>query len=151
MTDLSRLGPPKGATQSRKRLGRGPGSGTGKTSGKGHKGHKARTGGQTHPWFEGGQMPLQRRVPKRGFKNAFRRSFQIVNLSAIGRLDADEITPDVLAAHRLVDAGDDRPVKILGEGEIARKVTIRAHAFSASAKTKIEAAGGSAELIEDAV
>ena len=151
MTDLSNLGRPEGAARARKRLGRGPGSGTGKTSGKGHKGHKARTGGKTHPWFEGGQMPLQRRVPKRGFTNPFRRTFQIVNIASIERLAEAEITPDVLAAHRLVDGGDARPIKVLGDGEIGRKVTVRAHAFSATARAKIEAAGGSAHLIEEPV
>jgi len=151
MTDLSKLGRPEGAARARKRLGRGPGSGTGKTSGKGHKGHKARTGGQTHPWFEGGQMPLQRRVPKRGFRNPFRRTFQVVNVASLERLTEADVTPDVLAAHRLVDAGDARPIKVLGDGEIGRKVTVRAHAFSATARAKIEAAGGSAQLIEEPV
>ncbi len=150
MTDLSNLGRPAGAARARKRLGRGPGSGTGKTSGKGHKGHKARTGGQTHPWFEGGQMPLQRRLPKRGFKNRNRRSFQIVNVASIASLEEAEITPEVLAAYRLIDGGDSRPVKVLAEGELDRKVAVRAHAFSQAARTKIEAAGGSVEVIEPA-
>ncbi|MGH7501455.1 MAG: 50S ribosomal protein L15 [Longimicrobiales bacterium] len=149
MTDLSNLRRPDGAHRTRKRLGRGPGSGFGKTSGKGHKGHKARTGGSTHLWFEGGQMPLQRRVPKRGFKNPFRRTFQIVNIGVLAGLDEHDITPDVLAAYGLVDAGSGRPVKILGDGEIGRKVVVHAHAFSASARSKIEKAGGTAELIED--
>jgi large subunit ribosomal protein L15 len=147
MTDLSNLRRPEGAHRSRKRLGRGPGSGLGKTSGKGHKGHKARTGGSTHLWFEGGQMPLQRRVPKRGFKNPFRKVFQIVNIGVIAGLEEDEITLDVLAAYGLVDPGAGLPVKVLGDGEIGRKVVVRAHAFSGSARSKIEAAGGTAELI----
>jgi large subunit ribosomal protein L15 len=147
MTDLSNLRRPDGAHRSRKRLGRGPGSGFGKTSGKGHKGHKARTGGSTHLWFEGGQMPLQRRVPKRGFKNPFRRTYQIVNIGAIAGLGEDDITPDVLAAYGLIDIGSGEPVKILGDGEIGRKVVVHAHAFSAGARTRIEAAGGRAEII----
>ncbi len=148
MADLSNLRRPEGAHRDRKRLGRGPGSGLGKTSGRGHKGHKARTGGNTHPWFEGGQMPLQRRVPKRGFKNPFRKEYQIVNLRELSRLEEETITLEVLQAHRLIDLGKGRPVKILGEGRIGRKVTVQAHAASAGAKSKIEAAGGSIELLE---
>jgi large subunit ribosomal protein L15 len=147
MTDLSNLRRPEGAHRSRKRLGRGPGSGTGKTSGKGHKGQKARTGGGVHPWFEGGQMPLQRRVPKRGFKNPFRTVYQVVNVAALEALEETDITPEVLDSYRLVDLGNGNPVKILGNGEIGRKVTVRAHAVSASAKSKIEAAGGTVERI----
>lgn len=147
MKDLSNLGRPKGAHRSRKRLGRGPGSGLGKTSGKGHKGQKARAGGSVPPWFEGGQMPLQRRVPKRGFTSPFRTEYQIVNIAAIAGLDETEITPEVLHAHRLADTGSPKPVKLLGNGEIERKVMIRVHATSASAKSKIEAAGGTVELI----
>lgn len=149
MSDLSNLPRPEGANRDRKRLGRGPGSGTGKTSGKGHKGQKARTGHHGIPaWFEGGQMPLQRRVPKRGFKNPFRTEYEIVNIEAIAALEEDDITPDVLHQHRLVDLGRGRPVKILAEGEIDRKVTVRAHKVSAAARTKIEAAGGTVELLE---
>ena len=147
MTDLSNLRRPEGAHRSRKRLGRGPGSGTGKTSGKGHKGQKARTGGGVHPWFEGGQMPLQRRVPKRGFKNPFRTVYQVVNVASLEGLEETDITPEVLDSYRLVDLGNGNPVKILGNGEIGRKVTVRAHAVSASAKSKIEAAGGTVERI----
>jgi large subunit ribosomal protein L15 len=147
MTDLSNLRRPEGAHRSRKRLGRGPGSGTGKTSGKGHKGQKARTGGGVHPWFEGGQMPLQRRVPKRGFRNPFRTEYQIVNVSALGAIEGTEITPAVLHAHGLVDLGSGKPVKVLGDGVIEKKITVRAHAVSAGAKLKIEAAGGTVEVI----
>lgn len=146
--DLSNLRRPEGANQARKRLGRGPGSGIGKTSGKGHKGHKARTGGQTHPWFEGGQMPLQRRVPKRGFKNPFRVEYETVNLRDLNRLEEDTITPEVLDQHRLMDLGKGRRLKVLGDGSIERKVTVRAHAVSAAARSKIEAAGGTVELLE---
>jgi large subunit ribosomal protein L15 len=148
MKDLSELGRPEGAHRSRKRLGRGPGSGTGKTSGKGHKGHKARTGGQTHTWFEGGQMPLQRRLPKRGFTNIFRKEFEIVNVGVLAGLEETEITLDVLHARRLIDLGKGRLVKVLGDGEVNRAMTVRAHAFTAGARSKIEAAGGTVELLE---
>jgi large subunit ribosomal protein L15 len=149
MSDLSNLPRPKGANRDRKRLGRGPGSGTGKTSGKGHKGQKARTGHHGIPaWFEGGQMPIQRRVPKRGFTNIFRVEAEIVNLDSIQRLEETEITPEVLHQHRLVDLGKGRPIKILANGELERKVTVHAHKVSAAARAKIEAAGGSVELLE---
>ena len=149
MSDLSNLRRPEGANQDRKRLGRGPGSGTGKTSGKGHKGQKARTGHHGVPaWFEGGQMPIQRRVPKRGFKNPFRTEYEIVNVGVLESLDETEITPEVLHQHRLVDLGKGRPVKILAEGELTRKVTLQAHRVSAAARAKIEAAGGTVELLE---
>jgi large subunit ribosomal protein L15 len=149
MSDLSKLPRPEGANRDRKRIGRGPGSGTGKTSGKGHKGQKARTGHHGTPtWFEGGQMPIQRRLPKRGFTNLFRTEYEIVNLNAIAALEETEITPEVLHEHRLIDLGKGRPVKILAEGELERKVTISAHRVSAAARTKIEAAGGSIELLE---
>ena len=149
MSDLHKLGRPEGANKGRKRLGRGPGSGKGKTSGKGHKGQKARTGHHGIPsWFEGGQMPLQRRVPKRGFKNPFRTVYEIVNLGQINKLTEDEITPELLHSNRLVDIGKGNPVKVLGDGEITRKVTVRAHAVSESAREKIEKAGGTVEIIE---
>jgi large subunit ribosomal protein L15 len=149
MADLSDLPRPEGAHRDRKRLGRGPGSGKGKTSGKGHKGQKARTGHHGVPaWFEGGQMPIQRRLPKRGFKNPFRTEYEIVNLDDIEALEESEVTPAVLDQHRLVDLGKGRPVKVLGNGELGRKVTVRAHKVSASARAKIEAAGGSVELLE---
>lgn len=148
MTDLSNLRRPEGANTPRKRLGRGPGSGHGKTSGKGHKGQRARAGASIPAWFEGGQMPLQRRLPKRGFTNAFRREFEIVNLQALDKLEEDNITFEVLQRHRLVDLGKGRPVKILGDGEVRRKFTVQAHAASASARSKVEAAGGSIELVE---
>src|SRR5687767_741190 len=149
MSDLSNLPRPEGANRDRKRLGRGPGSGTGKTSGKGHKGQKARTGHHGIPaWFEGGQMPIQRRVPKRGFKNPFRTEYEIINLDDIQALDENDVTLEVLHQHRLIDIGKGRPVKVLGDGEISRKVTVRAHKASASARAKIEAAGGSVELLE---
>jgi large subunit ribosomal protein L15 len=149
MVDLSNLERPEGAHRNRKRLGRGPGSGTGKTSGKGHKGQKARTGHHGIPaWFEGGQMPLQRRMPKRGFRNWNRVEYSVVNLKSLERVEGDEITPEVLHEHGLIDLGKGRPVKLLGDGEIARKLTVRVHALSAGARDKIEKAGGSVELLE---
>ena len=148
--DLSNLSPARGSRKSRKRIGRGPGSGHGKTSGRGHKGRGARSGGNTHPSFEGGQMPLQRRLPKRGFRNPFRREFSVVNLN---RLEAAfeggaVIDAAVLAERGLVRAG--LPVKVLGQGELSKALTVKAHAFSASARERIAAAGGSAEVIEGA-
>jgi large subunit ribosomal protein L15 len=147
MSDLSNLSRPEGAHRNPKRLGRGPGSGTGKTAGKGHKGQKARTGHHGTPsWFEGGQMPLQRRLPKRGFTNPFPNTFAIINVDDLQGLEECEVTPQVLAQYRLIGKND--KVKVLGEGSLDRKVTVRAHAFSAGARSKIEAAGGTAELLE---
>lgn len=149
MSDLNKLGRPEGAHRGSKRLGRGPGSGKGKTSGKGHKGQKARTGHHGIPsWFEGGQMPLQRRVPKRGFKNPFRTEYEIVNLGQLNKLTEDEITPELLHENRMIDIGNGNPVKVLGDGEITRKITVRAHKVSESARAKIEAAGGTVEILE---
>ena len=149
MSDLNKLGRPEGAHRGSKRLGRGPGSGKGKTSGKGHKGQKARTGHHGIPsWFEGGQMPLQRRVPKRGFKNPFRTEYEIVNLGQLNKLTETEITPELMHENRLIDIGNGNPVKILGDGEITRKITVRAHKVSESARAKIEAAGGTVEILE---
>ena len=148
MADLSNLRRPEGAHRARKRVGRGPGSGLGKTSGRGHKGQRARTGGRIPAWFEGGQMPLQRRLPKRGFNNPFRREYEIVNVGDLARIESDEITLETLHAHRLIDLGKGRPVKVLGDGEIGRKLSIQAHAVSDGARAKIEAAGGSIELLE---
>jgi len=148
--DLSTLSPAPRSRKARKRLGRGPGSGVGKTSGRGHKGRGARSGGNTHPSFEGGQMPLQRRLPKRGFHNVFRREFSIVNL---GRIDAAFEAGAVVDAAALVEHGLVRrgqPVKVLGQGELTKALTVKAHAFSESAKARIAAAGGSAEVIEGA-
>src|SRR5215468_7184911 len=148
--DLSNLSPAPGSRKSRKRLGRGPGSGLGKTSGRGHKGRGARSGGNTHPSFEGGQMPLQRRLPKRGFHNPFRREYSIVNLARLETAfeSGAVVDPAALAAQGLVRAGE--PVKVLGQGELSKPLTVKAHAFSESAKARIAAAGGSAEVIERA-
>jgi len=140
------LAPAPGATHYRKRVGRGPGSGHGKTAGKGNKGQKSRTGYRHQRGFEGGQMPLHRRVPKRGFTNIFRIEYDVVNLSDLARLTgADKITPDTLADARL--SRRNRPVKILGDGQVGRALTISAHKFSAGAQAKIEAAGGRCEVI----
>jgi large subunit ribosomal protein L15 len=145
--DLSNLRPPTGAKHSKKRVGRGQGSGNGKTAGRGHKGAKSRSGFKHKRGFEGGQMPLHRRVPKRGFHNPFRQEFEVVNLDTLeARFDAGaDITPDVLRQHGLV--GSKGPVKVLARGEIAKALTVRAHKFSGKAAEKIAAAGGTAELL----
>jgi large subunit ribosomal protein L15 len=141
---LSNLKPAPGSTQSRKRVGRGPGSGLGKTSGKGNKGHKARTGGGTNPGFEGGQMPMYRRLPKRGFTNPFRVESQIVNLADLKKVSATDVSPETLYSAGLIGKPD-APVKLLGTGDADRAYSVRGVAFSASARTKIEAAGGKIE------
>jgi large subunit ribosomal protein L15 len=150
MDGLNNLPRPKGSHRDRKRVGRGPGSGTGKTAGFGHKGSKARTGhhgpGGGKPHFEGGQMPIQRRLPKRGFTNRNRVEFQVVNLFQLQALEETEITPEVLAARGLIGKPS-LPVKVLGSGELSRNVTVSAHAFSKSARAKIEGAGGSVQEI----
>lgn len=141
MARLEKIRRPRGVKRTSKRVGRGPGSGRGKTAGRGHKGRKSRSGGQTKPWFEGGQMPLQRRLPKRGF-HAYRRiEYQVVNVRDLGRVEGNEANLETMAAAGLVGSKR-RPVKILGEGELARAMKVSAHAFSQSARQKIEAAGG---------
>jgi large subunit ribosomal protein L15 len=141
---LSDLAPAPGSRKNKKRVGRGCGSGHGKTSCKGHKGQKARTGGGTKPGFEGGQMPLQRRLPKRGFTNIFQKKYTVVNVGSLAGLEDAVITPDVLLREGLIRNMKDE-VKILGEGEITKPVTVKAHAFSESAKEKITKAKGSVE------
>jgi large subunit ribosomal protein L15 len=145
---LDDLRPAAGSNKKRKRVGRGDGSGHGKTSCRGHKGQGARSGGNTKPGFEGGQMPLQRRLPKRGFHNVFRIEMAVVNLAQLESLAGanEEVTPQTLAQHGLI-SGRNRRVKILGDGSLSKAITVKAHGFSASAKQKIEAAGGKAELI----
>ena len=141
------LKPAAGSRKRSKRVGRGIGSGHGKTSCKGHKGQKARSGGTKGPGFEGGQMPLQRRLPKRGFKNRFTIEYSIINLKEINIInDLDLITPEVLIERGMLKDFKNG-LKVLGEGNIQRPCTIRADAFSASALTKIAAAGGKAEVI----
>jgi large subunit ribosomal protein L15 len=141
---LSNLKPAPGSRQNRKRIGRGPGSGTGKTAGKGHKGHKARSGGSTNPGFEGGQMPLYRRLPKRGFTNPFKVTRLAVNLRDLEKVAGDAITPEQLLAAGILKKATD-PVKLLGHGEIDRAITVSGMPVSATARTKIEAAGGRVE------
>jgi large subunit ribosomal protein L15 len=141
---LSTLRPAVGSHRTRKRLGRGPGSGLGKTSGKGHKGHKARTGGSTNPGFEGGQMPMYRRLPKRGFFNPAKIHYQAINLRDLARITGDEVSAESLLAVGLVKSLSE-PVKLLGNGDITRAVVVKGMRASASAKAKIEAAGGRVE------
>jgi large subunit ribosomal protein L15 len=146
---LNDLKPARGSVRNRKRVGRGPGSGLGKTSGRGEKGQKSRSGFSQKPGFEGGQMPLHRRVPKRGFSNArFRKEFTELNLDQLEAFEAGTIvTPEVLLKHGLIRKLRDG-VKVLGRGELSKALTVRAHRFSARAQEQIAAAGGKAELIE---
>ena len=143
---LSELKAAPGSRKDRKRVGRGIGSGTGKTSGRGQKGQKSRSGGNPHPWFEGGQMPLYRRLPKRGFTNIFRKEFEIVNVKQLAGLGTKgPVTPEVLKEKRLIRKVDF--VKILGSGELSEAVTVHAQKFSRSAVEKIEKSGGKAVTI----
>ena len=146
--ELHDLHPAPGAKKSRKRIGRGPGSGTGKTAGKGHKGQKSRSGYSRRYGFEGGQMPLVRRIPKRGFFNIFRVEFQVVNLKDLERLfaDGDTVTVEMLVERGLVRGGK-RLVKVLGDGELSKKLIVQVHKFSASGRAGIEKAGGSCEVV----
>ncbi|UCC72447.1 MAG: 50S ribosomal protein L15 [Gemmatimonadota bacterium] len=141
MTHLESVRVPEGAKRASKRVGRGPGSGVGKTAGRGHKGQKSRAGGGTKAWFEGGQMPLQRRLPKRGFRPYRRVEYQVVNVGRLERVEGDQATPESMKAAALISSLR-RPVKILGQGEIARALKVTAHAFSRTAREKIEKAGG---------
>lgn len=142
---LHDLSPAKGSKRDKKRIGRGPGSGTGKTAGRGHKGQRSRSGFSRRLGFEGGQMPLVRRVPKRGFTNIFRREFEVVNVAALADLKG-EVTPEILVERGWARGG--KPIKILGDGELSNKLTVHAHKFSKSARAKIEAAGGTCEEID---
>lgn len=140
--NLAALKYAEGSKKKRKRIGRGPGSGHGGTSTRGHKGQRSRSGATSRPWFEGGQMPVQRRLPKRGFTNIFRKEFQIVNLRDLERLgDVDKIDPQVLYQRRMIRKKH-IPVKILGDGQLNRAIEISAHAFSKTAVEKIQSAGG---------
>ena len=143
--NLSQIRRPKKASEKRKRVGRGMGSGMGKTSTRGHKGQRSRSGSRMIRGFEGGQMPLHRRLPKRGFTNIFRKRFNIVNLEALERLGEATITPEVLRKAGIVRSL--HPVKILGEGELKKAVTVQAHKFSKSAEEKITRAGGKCEVL----
>lgn len=144
--NLSQIRKPKGATHARKRVGRGMGSGHGKTSTRGHKGQRSRSGHRLLRGFEGGQMPIHRRLPKRGFHNPFSKRFALVNLSRLEELGVDAVTPELLLERRVVRHVQDG-VKILAGGEITRPISVTAHAFSRAAKEKIERAGGKVELI----
>ena len=145
---LHELHPAEGSVKNRKRIGRGPGSGTGKTSGKGHKGQNARSGGGVRPGFEGGQIPLFRRLPKRGFSNhMFKTEYAVINLSDLNRFnDGDVVTPELLREMGIIKK-QLSGIKVLGNGTLEKKVTVKAHKFSESAKTKIENSGGKVEVI----
>ncbi|SVB47872.1 uncharacterized protein METZ01_LOCUS200726 [marine metagenome] len=143
---MDSLTPVPGSTKNRKRVGRGTGSGLGKSAGRGDKGAGQRSGYKRRPWFEGGQMPLARRLPKRGFTNIFKKEYQIVNLDTIAALKIDTIDPQVLADNGLVRSAL-KPVKILGRGELASKVKVTASAFSQSAIDKINKLGGTATIL----
>jgi large subunit ribosomal protein L15 len=144
---LSNLGPPKGSRKKKVRVGRGMGSKLGKTAGAGNKGQKSRRGYSRRRGFEGGQMPLHRRIPKRGFHNPFGVSYSVVNLEELNVFPAGEtVTPDLLRAHGFIRRATD-PIKVLGDGELKTKLIIHAHAFSATAKEKITKAGGTFEVV----
>jgi len=143
--NLSNIHAPKKATEKRKRVGRGMGSGMGKTSTRGHKGQRSRSGSRMIRGFEGGQMPLHRRMPKRGFTNIFRKEFNIVSLEKLAALGETTITPDVLRKAGVIKAK--LPVKILGDGELTVALTVSAHKFSKSAQEKITRAGGKVEVL----
>jgi|TARA_B110000014_G_scaffold63362_1_gene43049 large subunit ribosomal protein L15 len=144
---LDSLKPSKGSIKNKKRIGRGHGSGLGKTSGRGHKGAGQRSGNKRRAWFEGGQMPLARRLPRRGFTNIFKEEIQIVNISDLIRIEKNsEIDPVVLQENGLIRSSL-KPVKILGEGDIDKKLNVTASSFSESAKNKIEKAGGTATIL----
>lgn len=145
MIELHNLRPPKGSRRGRKRVGRGPGSGKGKTAGRGENGQNSRSGGGVPAWFEGGQMPLQRRIPKRGFTNRNRVEYQVVNVCDL-HIAGAEASPQSLREAGLVKSLR-RPVKILGSGEVKTAVNCSVHAASATARAKIEAAGGSVTLL----
>jgi large subunit ribosomal protein L15 len=145
--NLSNLRAPRKAAENKKRVGRGMGSGMGKTSTRGHKGQRSRSGARIMRGFEGGQMPLHRRLPKRGFVNIFREEYAVVNLSDLANVGESDITPDVLRRRGLV-SGKNKRVKILGDGELTLALTVQAHKFSKSAEEKIRNAGGKTEIIE---
>ena len=144
--NLSNIHAPKKATEKRKRVGRGMGSGMGKTSTRGHKGQRSRSGSRMIRGFEGGQMPLHRRMPKRGFTNIFRKEYAIVSVERLAELGASTITPDVLRKAGVVKAK--LPVKILGDGELSTALVVSAHKFSKSAQEKITKAGGKVEVLQ---
>ena len=144
--NLSNIRAPRKASENRKRVGRGMGSGMGKTSTRGHKGQRSRSGSRMMRGFEGGQMPLHRRLPKRGFTNIFRQEYSIVNLEKLAALGESTINPDVLCKAGVISTK--RPVKILGDGELNSAITVQAHKFSKSAEEKITKAGGKVEVLK---
>ena len=144
--NLSNVRAPKKSSEKSKRVGRGMGSGMGKTSTRGHKGQRSRSGSRMMRGFEGGQMPLHRRMPKRGFTNIFRKEYSIVNLESLASLGETTITPDVLRKAGVVKTK--RPVKVLGDGELSTAITVHAHKFSKSAQEKITKAGGKFEVLQ---
>ncbi|HKW74915.1 MAG TPA: 50S ribosomal protein L15 [Terriglobales bacterium] len=144
-TNLSTLRPPKGATANRKRIGRGMGSGMGKTSTRGHKGQGSRSGSRLMRGFEGGQMPLHRRLPKRGFTNIFRTEYRVVNLDRLAELGEKNVTPEVLVKAGLAHKND--LIKVLGDGDLKSALNVQAHKFSKSAQEKISKSGGKAETL----
>ena len=145
---LNELRPAEGSTRESFRVGRGPGSGNGKTAGKGHKGQNARSGGGVRPGFEGGQLPLYRKLPKRGFHNKFATEYAIVNVATLDKFfqDGDVVTLEALLAKKIIRKAFDG-LKVLGDGELTKKLTVQATVFSAAAKEKITAAGGQAEEV----
>ena len=144
---LNDLAPEKGQRKKKKRVGRGVASGTGKTAGRGNKGQNARSGGGVRPGYEGGQMPIHRRLPKRGFKNPFKKIFAIVNVQDLNRFEADSVIDEVAFIKSGLVKGDRDGIKILGNGDVEVPVTVRINKISASARQKIEAAGGKIEVI----
>ena len=144
--NLSNIRAPKGSSEKRKRVGRGMGSGMGKTSTRGHKGQGSRSGTSMMRGFEGGQMPLHRRLPKRGFTNIFRTEYKVVNLGRLAELGETNVTPEVLSKAGI--AGKNDMIKVLGDGELTSAITVQAHKFSKSAQEKIAKAGGKAEVIQ---
>lgn len=144
---LNDLAPEKGQRKARKRVGRGVGSGSGKTAGRGHKGQNARSGGGVRPGYEGGQMPIHRRLPKRGFTNHFKSVFAIVNVQDLNRFEAQALIDEALLIKSGLVKGDRDGIKLLGKGEVQVPVTVRVNKFSESARQKIEAAGGKIEVI----
>jgi len=144
--NLSNVRAPKKGSEKRKRVGRGMGSGMGKTSTRGHKGQRSRSGSRMLRGFEGGQMPLHRRMPKRGFNNIFRKEYSIVNLESLANLGETTITPDVLRQAGVIKTK--HPVKVLGDGELKSAITVHAHKFSKSAQEKITKAGGKFEVLQ---
>ena len=145
---LHELSPQEGSTKASFRKGRGPGSGNGKTAGKGHKGQNARSGGGVRPGFEGGQLPLYRKLPKRGFKNfLFKKNYAIINVQSLNKFDDGEVVDNAALLMKGIINNINDGVKVLGEGELTKKLTVKAAVFSAAAKEKIEAAGGKTEVV----